>query len=281
MITMRSLIAETVQAARPPVPVPAPTPVLVAIRAERHPGLDRLVFEFRDGLPVRRSGTYVKRLVADGSGQDVRVAGDAILLLRFAGADGHDALGVPSYGPARTTYALPGIIQVVNTGDFESVLSFGIGLAKRVPYRMYTLKSPSRVVVDFSTPYWTVNAGIRLLDSTGHPRTVFRPVIPPGVARGALVRLFAGPTATEQAAGLWLVRSHATGFSKLTISRGVARVYLTGRVRGDGSTFTIADEIMLTLKRFPTICWVKIYDASGRTQRPKGRTDSIPECLEP
>ena len=62
---------------------------------------------------------------------------------------------------------------------------------------------------------------------------------------------------------------------------GVARVQLLGKVSSGGSTFTIANEIMPTLKQFPSVRWVKIYDLSGHTERPFGPSDSIPFSLEP
>jgi hypothetical protein len=110
---------------------------------------------------------------------------------------------------------------------------------------------------------------------------VSRPVIPPAVARGALQRLFAGPTPAEQAARLAFVASRAAGSADLTVKKGIARVRLTGGCSSGGSTFTIANEIMPTLRQFPTVDWVKIYDPSGHTERPTGNVDSIPECLEP
>ena len=94
-------------------------------------------------------------------------------------------------------------------------------------------------------------------------------------------RLFAGPTQGELASGLRFVSSGATGFKNLTISGGVARVQLTGRISSGGSTFTIANEIMATLKQFRSVHWVKIYDQFGHTERPFGHSDSIPFSLEP
>ena len=61
----------------------------------------------------------------------------------------------------------------------------------------------------------------------------------------------------------------------------MARVQLTGTITSGGSTFTIASEIMPTLKQFPSVHWVKIYDRTGRTERPFGDSDSIPFSLEP
>ena len=263
-------------------------PTLVSIRAAHHPGYDRLVFEFRGGLPAQRGARYVSRVIADPSGKLVQVAGSAKLLVRFFGATGHDAQGRITYGPASRTYALPGLIQVVNAGDFEAVLRFGVGVARREPIRLFTLTHPSRVVIDLRTPYRTVQVRDYLLDSrrfaTGHApftRPVLRPVIPPAVAFGALQRLFAGPTQAERARGLRFVASKAAGFTHLTIRDRVARVQLTGGCSSGGSTFTVAQEITPTLKQFPSVRWVKIYDPAGHTERPAGHTNSIPQCLEP
>ncbi len=256
--------------------------ILVGIRAAHHQGLDRLVFEFRGRAPAPRDVRYVSRLIADGSGHTVNAVGGALLRMRFDWADGHDRQGRVTYGPVRRTYALPGVIQVVNAGDFEATLTFGVGLARRTPYRVYTLTRPSRVVVDIATPYRTVPVRAYFLSTrTSTTTAVQRPVIPPATAYGALQRLFAGPTQAENARGLRLISSKATGFSKFTVKKGVARVYLTGRVSGGGSAFTIADQIRPTLKQFPSIKWVKIYDARGHTQQPYGPSDSVPRSLEP
>ena len=97
-----------------------------------------------------------------------------------------------------------------------------------------------------------------------------------------LHQLFAGPRPSEAARGLRTVRSDATGFTRLTISKSkVARVFLKGGCNSHGSTFTVANLIRPTLKQFSTVRWVKIYDPQGRTEHPTGRRDSIPTCLEP
>ncbi|WP_433518763.1 GerMN domain-containing protein [Nonomuraea sp. CA-143628] len=290
MLPIRPLIATAMVVSATGLPaVPAQAtqqavpPMLVAIRAAHQVGLDRLVFEFRGRLPAQRDVRYVSKLIADGSGETVNAVGGALLQVRFDQADGHDRHGKATYGPVRRTYALPGVIQVVNAGDFEGTLTFGAGLARHSPYRVYTLTAPSRVVVDIATPYRTVPIRAYFLNTGRRPHTtaVQRPVIPPAAAFGALQRLFAGPTQAERAQGLRLVSSKATGFSKLTVKNGVARVYLTGRVTSGGSTFTIADQIRPTLKQFPMIKWVKIYDSAGQTEHPAGPSDSIPQSLEP
>ena len=47
---------------------------------------------------------------------------------------------------------------MVQAGDFESVLSFGVGVARTEPFHVFTLTRPSRVVIDLRTPYATVFA---------------------------------------------------------------------------------------------------------------------------
>jgi hypothetical protein len=263
-------------------------PTLVQISAQHHYGHDTLVFQFRGGVPAKYSARYVTQVTADPSGLPVNVVGRALLQVTLSPAAGHNAKGNVTYGPTQRTYALPELIQVVKAGDFESVLSFGVGVAQKAPFHMYTLARAGQVVLDIRAPYWTVPVKDYFMNThrfaTGRgpvTEAVYRPVIPPATAFGALQRLFAGPTQAEQARGLKFVSSGATGFKILSIRGGVARVQLTGKLSSGGSTFTIANEIMPTLKQLPGVHWVKIYDQKGHTERPFGHSDSIPFSLEP
>lgn len=263
------------------------TPVLKKIRAASHVGFDRVVFEFDGPLPAQRDVSFVPEIIADGSGLPVPIIGKALLNVSFSSATGHDDNG-NVFTDARITMGLPNVIQVVRSGDFEGVLSFGIGLAKREPFHVFTLLNPSRVVIDIAVRFQTIQTQIYFVDShnfqLGQPpyvHSVLRPVIAPNVAARSLDWLFAGPTQAELAGGLTLVNSDATGYSSVTISNQVARVRLTGGADSHGSTLTIANEIMPLLKQFPTVRWVKIYDPNGQTETPTGQSDSIPAGLEP
>lgn len=255
-------------------------PSLAAIRAAHHPGFDRLVFQFTGGLPAKRTVRYVPKVIADASGKVVPVSGSALMRVVFSDATVGQNL-------KQVSFALPGLLQVVRAGNFESVLSYGVGVAKKEPVKLFTLADPARVVIDIPTPYRTVAARVYLADSHGFAsggkpvKAVSRLVIPPALARGVMQRLFAGPTAAEAASGLRFVSSDATGFKNLTIRDQVARIQLTGGCDSHGSTLTIANEIMATLKQFPGVHWVKIYDPSGHTEHPNGHSDSIPTSLEP
>jgi Fe-S cluster biogenesis protein NfuA len=93
---------------------------------------------------------------------------------------------------------------------------------------------------------------------------------------------FKGPGLTEKNQFGWIaIYSGATGYSKLEITDGIARVYLKGKCDSLGSTFTIATPLNANLKQFSYIQFVKIYDENGTTQDPDGQSDSIPACLEP
>jgi hypothetical protein len=96
-----------------------------------------------------------------------------------------------------------------------------------------------------------------------------------------LAQLFLGPTPAEKTQGLQVVLSGTTGFSKLVIGDGIARVYLIGKCNSGGATYTISNLIFANLAQFPEIQWIKIYDENGGTETPNGQSSSIPFCLEP
>lgn len=293
MRTTRSSLSLLVTGALLAVPLAAApasaapvVPTLVAVRAAHHPGFDRVVLTFRGGLPRDRQVGYVDRLVGDASGLPVRIAGRAVLRVRLSAAQAHDAKGPTA--PSRVAFALPNVMTVVRAGDFEAVTTYGIGLARHTAVTVSTLSSPSRLVVDVRAGFPTVTRKVWFLD---RPRfvagrspyvvPVLRQVPAAAPATGLLDRLFAGPTPAEATAGLRLVRSQATGFTGLAVSSGVARVRLTGGCSSGGSTVSVADEIVPTLRQLATVDVVKVYDPAGRTGTPGGRSDSIPACLEP
>ena len=261
---------------------------LVKLRAASHAGFDRVVWEFQGPLPERtvvRKGT---RLLADGSGLPMVIAGSTVLTVSMIGARGHIYETGRATGPTRLVPGLANVVEVRQSGDFEAVLSYGVGLVKDQRHRVFTLRNPSRVVLDVRTDYpqarrrvYFQNEPNYVVGRSPYTTATARQVPAFAPASAALHHLFAGPTAGERARGLAVVRSGATGFRDLSISNGVARVRLVGGCRSGGSTFTIADQIMPTLKQFSSVRYVKIFDPQGRTARPTGRGDSVPACLEP
>jgi hypothetical protein len=256
------------------------------VRVGRHDdeGFDRVVFDLTrvPGYRVQ----YVRQVIQDGSGQPLSLHGRAFLTVRLEPAAAHTEQGEAT-APRRIRPGFTSLKEVRSAGDFEGVVSYGLGIAARGDFRVFRLSSPSRLVVDVAFPNrhpFDCRSGVvkvYFADVDANASAVTRRVPVPAVGRGALTALFAGPTGGEYARGLRLVTSGATGFTGLSIRDGIARVRLTRGCNSHGSTFTVANEIVPTLKQFPTVRHVKIFDPQGRTEQPTGRADSIPECLEP
>ena len=71
-------------------------------------------------------------ILADPSGQVVPVSGNVVLQLVMSNASGVDLSVDPPVqtytGPTRIEASLPNVVEVVETGDFEAVLSWAIGV---------------------------------------------------------------------------------------------------------------------------------------------------------
>ena len=134
------------------MPSPQPsTPILVAIRAAYHPKetpkYERAVFEFSGPVPYLRI-EYVTQLIADGSGALVGISGRAILQVQFTPAQAHNDRGKVT-APNNINLKLPLVKQIVSAGDFEAVVTYGIGIARKADTRILTLGNPLRIVIDF------------------------------------------------------------------------------------------------------------------------------------
>ncbi|MDX6423586.1 MAG: hypothetical protein QOI67_1057 [Gaiellaceae bacterium] len=143
-----------------PVTAPAEiseTALLERVAVAGHDGYDRVVFQFRNGLPGYRVEYVDPPLREDGSGNVVDLEGNAFLVVRMEPASGFD-LTVPEgeliyTGPRRIAGEGTSVIrEIVRTGDFEAVLTWAVGLEARVPFRVLTLDDPFRIVVDFAAP---------------------------------------------------------------------------------------------------------------------------------
>ena len=93
---------------------------------------------------------YVDRLVQDGSGNPVAMAGAADLEVVFEGVNAHDVDGTPTVSRGACSPGLPAV-KASEVGDFEAVVSYGIGVDSERPITVSTLSGPSRLVVDVST----------------------------------------------------------------------------------------------------------------------------------
>ena len=115
---------------------------VVAIRTSTHPGFDRLVFQFQSRSPGYRV-RYVRQVLQDASGLPIPLKGSRFLSISFSPAR-------VTAAPGNLTPAFPVLREVAKAGDFEQVVSYGAGLAKQRPFRVFALKAPPRIVIDIA-----------------------------------------------------------------------------------------------------------------------------------
>jgi hypothetical protein len=134
------------------------TMFLTGLAAAREPCADRVTFDFRPDLPGKPGFRIEYRPASeaqteDGSGRHVEVAGSAFLVVRFepaATADlSGDQLEFTYKGPRRVAGdGTRHVREVVKTGDFESVLTWTIGLDEKRPFKVVTSDSPPRLALE-------------------------------------------------------------------------------------------------------------------------------------
>ncbi len=117
-----------------------------AVRTGTHTGYDRVTIEFQNGLPssvdLRLQGNST--FTNSPRGDNVTLAGSAGLLVVIKGADEHTAyIGATDF---KTNY--PVLLEARQMEDFEGTVQWGLGLSKSACYRMFTLASPQRLVID-------------------------------------------------------------------------------------------------------------------------------------
>jgi hypothetical protein len=119
---------------------------LFAIATGCHATFDRFVIRGRFATPgydVR----YVNKVVADGSGKTVSLLGTKRIHVVIREARGHTSGGTDLL-PNVLTPLCSNLRQVKGAGDFEGVVSFGIGLRRKTGFRVFRLTAPTRVVID-------------------------------------------------------------------------------------------------------------------------------------
>lgn len=124
------------------------------IRLGRHGGFDRVVFEVRGtgtpGWDVR----YVDQASSQGRGDPIAVDGDAILQVTLTGMGYPHDTGVDEWsGPdPLSSGATKVVTEVAFDGTFEGTTVAFVGTSGRVPFRVYSLSGPTRVVLEVADP---------------------------------------------------------------------------------------------------------------------------------
>lgn len=124
---------------------------VTAVRAARHDGFDRVVFEL-DGRQAGEPGwtvEYVDDPRRDGSGDPVEVEGEATLVVLISGTGYPFDTGAEE--AQRADVSGTTVVEEVALGSvFEGVYEAFIGVSREAPFRVFRLADPARVVVDIS-----------------------------------------------------------------------------------------------------------------------------------
>jgi hypothetical protein len=134
-------------------PSSGPQAHLVDVRVASHQGLDRVVLEFEASEPPSWQVDWEEPpIVADPSGLELDVAGDAFLAVSI-----HPATAVDLTGPEpQETYDGPDhvvvdgsiVAEAVLRTDHHAALGWVLGLRSQAPFAVGLLEDPYRLVID-------------------------------------------------------------------------------------------------------------------------------------
>jgi hypothetical protein len=120
-----------------------------ALHSAHHDGYDRLVIGFATSNTMpqyRLTQQATSNFVRDASGQPVTLDGAAGIRAVLRNAD------ITPGAPTDLKPELPAIREVAQVGNFERVVSYGVGLAMPACFRVLELSGPTRLVIDVQTP---------------------------------------------------------------------------------------------------------------------------------
>lgn len=132
-------------------PPDGPSAKLGAIRAARHAGYDRVVFQFEGAEVPGYRIEYVREItLGETDDQYLILQGGALVQATFQGSATEDYRPGTQTVPDRLTPGLAQVRQIGLAEDWEGVVRLGIGLDHRAGFRVLELHDPPRVVVDFA-----------------------------------------------------------------------------------------------------------------------------------
>lgn len=122
---------------------------LRSVRTARHPGFDRVVWEFEGtelpGYHLEYIDTPVRRC---GSGEVTEIRGRGWLRVRLTPARAHTEAGEATVEDRERLLDLPVFRELESTCDFEGSVEWVLGVAHPNRYRVTELHDPARLVVD-------------------------------------------------------------------------------------------------------------------------------------
>lgn len=152
---MRRILAAclTVPAAAVVAPAMAGAfPLLTGVSAVRASQSDLLVFRFSHGPLPRVNAARVARVRQDGSGTPVAMRGRVFMEIALINTMAHRS----DYRPTAAARVLnPNgrvLVQARQVGDFEAVVTYGVGLRRAVAPEVLRQPGSRRIVVRFPHP---------------------------------------------------------------------------------------------------------------------------------
>src|SRR4029453_16612812 len=132
-------------------PPEGPSAKLAAIRAARHPGYERVVFQFEGAKVPGYRIEYVREItLGESDDQYLTLEGGALVEATFQGTASDDHRPGTQTVPDKFTPALAQVKQIGLAEDWEGVVRLGIGLEHRAGFRVLEPRDPARVVVDLT-----------------------------------------------------------------------------------------------------------------------------------
>ena len=116
---------------------------LKAITVGRKATFDRLVFRFSGATPGY-SVKFVPQVQPIAGDGHISVLGQRFLQISLTPTVNGSSANAASV----ITPLFPTLRQVKGAGDFEGEIAYGAGLSKHAGFRVFTLSSPRRVVID-------------------------------------------------------------------------------------------------------------------------------------
>jgi len=201
---------------------PGDAPKLVDLRAGRHAGFDRVVFQIDGSMPWY-SVQYVPVVRLDGSGDPLTLRGSAFLEVVLRAATDDD--GRPVLKTTRLRPDFPALREVNAPFSYEGQTVAGVGVSQRVGFRVFELTGPNRIVLDLAHPASDGPAdGPKALTVTpnrgpvGTRVTVEGRGCDPGSPTTLLVLTSGGDGSTDGVAGLGEFRNDAQGRFRATVT---------------------------------------------------------------
>jgi hypothetical protein len=120
------------------------------VRAADQSTFDRVVFEFKEAQAVPGYRVeYASTPIKDEADRVVKLFGKAVLRIDLSPALAHSLdTGAPSLGEREKRLNLKTVIEFKQVEDFEGVVTYGLGLSRKKPFRVTEMLNPTRLVID-------------------------------------------------------------------------------------------------------------------------------------